>query len=200
MSDPLENPDGHRYFSARHQIISVECLSRRASRSRSCSCFNPPPPAQPNFIHSSLCFQTQDGASLSEVLVRRLQKGVNQLLAPPIDAIVEKIYAVCGTDDKAFVQLIGPLSPSDRALVSLRYKALHGHTLPEDAELIFKAVEGRWGTDENRLVNVLLASPPEHLSNIIAAYQAKYRHDLVRAIQKDFSGNKRDARIFYSKV
>ncbi|KAL3662512.1 hypothetical protein V7S43_012367 [Phytophthora oleae] len=229
-----------------------------------------------------------------------------------IDAVVEQIHAACdgiGTDDKALVKLVGPLSPNDRALVSLRYKELHGQTLrelvksetsgnfgyllqlvtfplhqaeayilfhamkgtgtsdhllysvlmgrtneeigllkkayfdmydtdlsvaisdeisgdflavimkalqeplveykpsfhtkekaAEDADLIYKAGEGKWGTDENGFIKVLLACPPEHLRNIDAAYQAKHEHDLVYAIESEFSGSDSAALTFFVRI
>ncbi|TDH70375.1 hypothetical protein CCR75_000391 [Bremia lactucae] len=229
-----------------------------------------------------------------------------------VDAVVEQIHAACdgvGTDDKALLRLIGPLSPQDRALVSLRYKDLHGQTLrelvksetsgdfgyllqlmtfplpqaeayivfhamkgagtsdhllysvlmgrsneeidflkkvyfemydadlsvavsdeisnnflavilkalqepmveykssfhtkekaAEDAELIYKAGEGKWGTDENGFVRVLLSSPPEHLRNINAAYQAKYEHDLVYVIENEFSGSECAALTYFARI
>uniref|UniRef100_A0AAV1UPB7 Annexin n=1 Tax=Peronospora matthiolae TaxID=2874970 RepID=A0AAV1UPB7_9STRA len=58
----------------------------------------------------------------------------------------------------------------------------------EDAELIYNAGEGKWGTDENGFIKVLLSSPPEHVRNMDAAYRAKYEHDLIHAIEKEFSG------------
>ncbi|KAI9912219.1 hypothetical protein PsorP6_008941 [Peronosclerospora sorghi] len=229
-----------------------------------------------------------------------------------IDAVAEKIHAACeglGTDDKALVDLIGPLTPNDRGLVSLRYKELYGESLrdqiksetsgdfgyllqlicfslpqaeayilfhamkgvgtsdhllysvlmgrtneeigllkkayfemydtdlsvavsneisgdflavilkalqepmvdykpsfhtkekaAEDAELIYTAGEGKWGTDEKGFIKVLLASPPEHLRNIDKAYQAKYQHDLVHAVKNEFSGSDCAALEFFVRL
>uniref|UniRef100_H3HB96 Annexin n=2 Tax=Phytophthora ramorum TaxID=164328 RepID=H3HB96_PHYRM len=229
-----------------------------------------------------------------------------------VDAVVEKIHEACagvGTDDKTLVKLIGPLTPNDRGLVSLRYKELHGQSLrelvksetsgdfgyllqlicfslpeaeayilfhamkgagtsdhliysilmgrtneeisvlkkaffemydtdlsvaisdevsgdflavlmkalqepmveykasfhtkekaAEDAELIYKAGEGKWGTDENGFIKLLLSSPPEHLRNIDAAYQAKYQHDLVYAIENEFSGSDSAALTYFVRL
>ncbi|CAH0490726.1 unnamed protein product [Peronospora farinosa] len=229
-----------------------------------------------------------------------------------IDALVEKIHAACeglGTDDKALVQLIGPLTPNDRGLVSIRYKELYNQSLrdqvksetsgdlgyllqlicfslpqaeayilfhamkgagttdhllysilmgrtneeigllkkayfemydtdlsvaisdeisgdflavimkalqepmvdykpsfhtkekaAEDAELLYNAGEGKWGTDENGFIKLLLSSPPEHLRNIDAAYQAKHEHDLVYAIENEFSGSDCAALSFFVRL
>ncbi|EGZ26403.1 hypothetical protein PHYSODRAFT_359660 [Phytophthora sojae] len=229
-----------------------------------------------------------------------------------IDAAVEEIHTAChgiGTDDKTLVKILGPLSPNDRGLISLRYKELHGKTLrelvksetsgdfgyllqlicftlpqaeayivfhamkgvgtsdhllysvlmgrtneemsllkktyfemydtdlsvsisdeisgdflavimkalqepmveykpsfhtkekaEEDAELLYKAGEGKWGTDENAFIKVLLSSPPEHLRNIDAAYQAKHEHDLVYAIENEFSGSDCAALTYFVRL
>ena len=69
----------------------------------------------------------------------------------------------------------------------------------EDAELIYNAGEGTWGTDENGFIKVLLSSPPEHVRNIDAAYRAKYEHDLIHAIEKEFSGSDCAALSFFGK-
>ena len=68
-----------------------------------------------------------------------------------------------------------------------------------DAELLYNAGEGKWGTDENGFIKVLLSSPPEHLRNIDAAYQAKHERDLVGAIENEFSGSDCAALSFFGK-
>lgn len=70
----------------------------------------------------------------------------------------------------------------------------------EDAEMLYKAGEGKWGTDENAFIKVLLASPPEHLRNIDAAYQAKHQHDLIHAIENEFSGSDCAALTYFGKL
>ncbi|KAG7399477.1 hypothetical protein PHYBOEH_008849 [Phytophthora boehmeriae] len=70
----------------------------------------------------------------------------------------------------------------------------------EDAELIYKAGEGKWGTDENNFIKVLLASPPSHVRNIEAAYQAKYEHGLVYAIENEFSGSACAALTYFVRM
>lgn len=49
-----------------------------------------------------------------------------------ITAACEEIHKACegiGTDDKALVKILGPLSPNDRQLVAQRYLELHGQSL-----------------------------------------------------------------------
>jgi len=67
----------------------------------------------------------------------------------------------------------------------------------EDAELIYKKGQGKFfGTDEKSIFKVLCASPPEHIQNISEAYADKYGYTLLKAMEKELSGNVRDATMF----
>lgn len=67
----------------------------------------------------------------------------------------------------------------------------------EDAQLLYKAGEGKWGTDEEGFTKILLSSPPEHLAAINAVYGNKYASSIKDAIEKEFSGDAKDALTFY---
>lgn len=58
----------------------------------------------------------------------------------------------------------------------------------EDAEIIHKKGQGRWGTDERGIFKVLCASPPEHLENISKEYAEKYGYTLMKAMEKEMTG------------
>lgn len=76
----------------------------------------------------------------------------------------------------------------------------HFHTkekAAEDAEKIYKAGEGKWGTDEGAFVKTILASPPKHLQHIEEIYNEKYKHGLVYAIESEFSGSSATALSFH---
>jgi hypothetical protein len=76
----------------------------------------------------------------------------------------------------------------------------HFHTkekAAEDAEKIYKAGEGKWGTDEGAFVKTILASPPKHLQHIEEIYKEKYKHGLVFAIESEFSGSSATALSFH---
>jgi|UniRef100_K3WZ30 hypothetical protein len=70
----------------------------------------------------------------------------------------------------------------------------------EDAERIYKAGEGKWGTDEGGFVKTLLASPPKHIRHIDEIYTEKYKHGLVYAIESEFSGTSAQALSFYVRL
>ena len=67
----------------------------------------------------------------------------------------------------------------------------------EDANMIFKKGQGKWfGTDERAIFKILCASPPEHIQKISDAYSDKYGYTLLKAMEKELSGNARDGALF----
>lgn len=67
----------------------------------------------------------------------------------------------------------------------------------EDADKLYKAGEGKWGTDEEGFLKVLFSSPPKHVVNINAAYQRKYKSTLKAAAQGEFTGDAENALVFH---
>ncbi|KAF0693814.1 Aste57867_15253 [Aphanomyces stellatus] len=66
----------------------------------------------------------------------------------------------------------------------------------EVADVIYKAGEGKWGTDESTFFNTLLSIPPEFLAAVNAAYLAKHGNCLTRAVEKEFSGKCEETAAF----
>ncbi|TYZ68706.1 hypothetical protein PybrP1_005397, partial [[Pythium] brassicae (nom. inval.)] len=62
-----------------------------------------------------------------------------------------------------------------------------------DAEALYKSGEGKWGTDEEGFTKIVLSSPPEHLAAVNAIYGSKYASSIKDAIEKEFSGDAKDA-------
>ncbi|KAG6616685.1 Annexin protein [Phytophthora cinnamomi] len=79
--------------------------------------------------------------------------------------------------------------------------ALHTPQRAEaDAEALYKAGQGRLGTDEKTFIAVLVASPPQHLRAVNAAYARKHKNDLVKAVKKEFGGDAEDALLFLVRM
>lgn len=57
-----------------------------------------------------------------------------------------------------------------------------------DADALYSAGEGKWGTDENVFVRIFGARTRQQLRLVNDAYQAKYGHSLQKAVKKEFSG------------
>ena len=70
----------------------------------------------------------------------------------------------------------------------------------EDADEFYKMGQGKWGTDEKGLFKLLCGSPPDHLKQINKQYEAKYKHTLRKAMEKELSGTTRDATLHLLEV
>ncbi|RHY26868.1 hypothetical protein DYB32_007221 [Aphanomyces invadans] len=76
--------------------------------------------------------------------------------------------------------------------------AIHNQRKAEElAEIIYKAGEGKWGTDETTFCNTLWSIPPEFMNQVNAAYVAKHKNSLSRAIEKEFGGHTERAMLFH---
>ncbi|KAG4054084.1 hypothetical protein PC123_g10778 [Phytophthora cactorum] len=65
-----------------------------------------------------------------------------------------------------------------------------------DADRLYKAGEGRWGTDKKTFINILVLSPAQHVRNINRAYMVKHKSGLIGAIKAEFSGDTKRALLF----
>lgn len=59
----------------------------------------------------------------------------------------------------------------------------------EDATVIYKKGQGRWGTDEKALIKVIIMSPPKHLKMISSYYADEYGYSLHKAVEKELAGD-----------
>lgn len=61
----------------------------------------------------------------------------------------------------------------------------------EDAEFLYSKGQGKWGTDEKNIFKLICASPPQHVQAISKIYADKYGYTLLKAMEKELSGNVR---------
>jgi len=66
-----------------------------------------------------------------------------------------------------------------------------------DAEMFYKAGQKRWGTDEQKLINIICHSPAEYLRVLNYAYVDKYGYNLAKALEKELGGDAREAAIYH---
>lgn len=66
-----------------------------------------------------------------------------------------------------------------------------------DAEALYKAGQGKWGTDEETFIKILFASPPHYVELLNDVYCRKYGNAIVVAIEKEFGGDAKKALLFY---
>lgn len=64
-----------------------------------------------------------------------------------------------------------------------------------DVEALYRAGEGRLGTDESAFISVLCGRPEAHLRQVFAQYQQRYGHTMERVIKSEFSGDLKKALI-----
>lgn len=86
--------------------------------------------------------------------------------------------------------------------VLIKYKAdFHTQAKAEaDAETLYGAGEGKWGTDTSLFVKTLLAAPPKYLKLVDKAYTEKHGHGLVKAIENEFSGSSSGALKYFVRL
>ncbi|ORX83030.1 Annexin [Anaeromyces robustus] len=58
-----------------------------------------------------------------------------------------------------------------------------------DAETLYRAGEGKLGTDEMAFISLLCNRPDDHLRQVFDIYQQKHGHTFEKAISKEFSGD-----------
>ncbi|ORX50716.1 Annexin [Piromyces finnis] len=64
-----------------------------------------------------------------------------------------------------------------------------------DVEALYRAGEGRLGTDESTFISILCGRPEAHLRQVFAQYQQKYSHSMEKVIKSEFSGDIKKALI-----
>jgi hypothetical protein len=59
----------------------------------------------------------------------------------------------------------------------------------EDAEIIYEAGQGSWGTDESGMAKVIVMSPPKYLKMVNSVYADEYGYTLFKAFEKEMGGS-----------
>jgi hypothetical protein len=66
----------------------------------------------------------------------------------------------------------------------------------EDAEAIYDAGQGRWGTDEAGMAKIIVMSPPKYLKILNSVYADEYGYTLFKAFEEETGGVAADAAFF----
>lgn len=66
----------------------------------------------------------------------------------------------------------------------------------EDAEALYKAGQGKWGTDEETFFKLIILAPPKYLKMVNDVYSDKYGYTIAKAMEEELSGSARDAAVF----
>lgn len=120
-------------------------------------------------------------------------------------ALLKKTYYKLYTKD-LMATVAGESGSSD--LMTILTAALQGaeeefdpdyHTeekAAEDAETLYKAGQGRWGTDEAAMAKIVVMSPPKYLKILNSVYCDKYGYTLMKAFEKELNKKGGDAAKF----
>lgn len=66
----------------------------------------------------------------------------------------------------------------------------------EDAEVIYKAGQGRWGTNEAAMAKIVVMSPPKYLKLVNSVYADSYGYTLFKAFEEEMGGVAGEAALF----
>jgi len=69
-----------------------------------------------------------------------------------------------------------------------------------EAETLYKAGQGRLGTNEEVFIATIVKCPPEFLKMVDAVYVAKYSNNIAKAVEKEFSGDAKRSLLFYVRL
>eukprot|EP01091_Cochliopodium_minus_P012963 TRINITY_DN4059_c0_g1_i1.p1 TRINITY_DN4059_c0_g1~~TRINITY_DN4059_c0_g1_i1.p1 ORF type:complete len:317 (+),score=75.57 TRINITY_DN4059_c0_g1_i1:26-952(+) len=74
------------------------------------------------------------------------------------------------------------------AINNRRSLVVEPEKIEHDVEILYKAGEGRWGTDETAFIDILTSRSHEHLLLVNKRYEEKHKSSLKKAIKKETSG------------
>jgi hypothetical protein len=136
--------------------------------------------AQVNIVWSILCGRTNEEVELIKKTYFKLYtKDLGKLLASELHGDMERLVFNCM---QAGEEIFDPqYHTHDKAV--------------EDAETIHSEGQGRWGTNEKAIFKILCAAPPQHVENISTIYADKYGYTVMKAMEKELSGNVSDGCI-----
>lgn len=118
---------------------------------------------------------------LKKVYFKKYNKDLSIVVASELSGVLKKLHLACL---QAREEAYDPTYHNESKAV-------------EDADAFHAAGEGKWGTDEASLFDIICKAPPTYLRMIDNAYVAKYNHNLERALEKELSGKGKKAAIFH---
>jgi len=75
-----------------------------------------------------------------------------------------------------------------KSLEATRSTGVENDKIDSDVEHLYKAGEGKWGTDETTFIDVLTQRSFDHLEVVEKRYEEKHKHTLDHAIKSETSG------------
>ena len=133
-------------------------------------------------LWSVICGRSNEEIELlKKVYFRKYNKDLSILVASELSGALKKLHLACL---QAMEETYDPTYHNESKAV-------------EDADAFFAAGEGKWGTDEQVLFDIICKAPATYLQMIDNAYVDKHNHNLERALEKELSGKGKKAAIFH---
>jgi len=132
-------------------------------------------------------------------LLTKATKGAGTRERAVIDVLVgstnEEIQKTNQEDPRIIAQVLDDISGDFKKILVQLMKAVretNTHVNDEEAqavaEKLYKAGEGKLGTDETVFIDILAKKSPEFLARVSDYYKAKHKHSLEQAIKSETSG------------
>jgi len=135
-------------------------------------------------LHDAIDGVGTDDDCLMEILVGRTNSDINALRTEYKKTYNKDIEDDVKGDTSGYVKrLYTVLLQGNRDETNVARDAV------ADAEALYRAGEGKIGTDEMAFISILCNRPDSHLRNVFDIYQQKHGHTIEKAISKEFSGD-----------
>ncbi|CAI5700755.1 hypothetical protein KXD40_007145 [Peronospora effusa] len=160
---------------------------------------SPLPEAEAGILHKATKGLGTKKHLIYPVVVGRTNTEINILKKTYYEAYGEDLGSALDSDLSGDFQTV-ILASLQAALVPYDANIHNAAKVEADVEKLYKAGRGRIGTDEEGFVSILVASPPEHLRAVAAAYEKKYEEPLTKAAAHEFRGEAEKAVLFLIRM
>ncbi|KAI7817503.1 hypothetical protein BC939DRAFT_465808 [Gamsiella multidivaricata] len=110
-----------------------------------------------------------DMAQLKSMFQAKYHRSLESVVKSDVSGYLEKLFVV--------------------AMQGMRDEMGHyQYNVEADVHSLYKAGEGRLGTDESHFIHVLCNRPDAHLRAVFQQYQMRYKKKFTKVIKKEFSG------------
>lgn len=120
-------------------------------------------------VHVLMGRSNADMAALKNAYYMTYHKSLEQDVKEDVSGYLEKLFVVSiqGTRDEV---------------------GHYQYNVDADVHSLYKAGEGRLGTDESHFIHVLCNRPDAHLRSVFIEYQRRYHKKFTKVIKSEFSG------------
>lgn len=142
----------------------------------------PPADLDAQYIKKAIAGAGTDESVLSEILCTRTPTELKEIAASYQRLFNKSMEADIKADTsgdlcKVYLQVLAPSRGTRKGDVAA------------DAEALYKAGQGKVGTDEAAMINILATASAAHLSDVFCAYGSKYGKSLDVVIRDEMSGD-----------